>query len=265
MCAADEVALVDTMYRASLDTLTATGALVIIYSREVVYDGDSTVRTGLLALAAGDTAVLTALTHCRALIVVRALYNDALGILDKMNNAVGALSCAYTAADTLSRIDVSYTILDSDSILGTNAYAIAVAEAGEGAKLVTRVVEVCNATAINAVIDESTLGSLAVTVAGNVRNLLDNVLCLNAENSRDICRTLVTAWNTEVGRGNSALSESLCITIASRVSASAAVCTGEAITNSEVALVLLDAEENVCNSKKHGAKKADTGKKQNSI
>ena len=243
MCAADEVALVDTMYGASLDTLSATGALVIIDGRKIIYDGDSAVGAGLLALTAGDTAILTALANCRALIVIRALYNDALGILDKVNDTVGALSCAHATADALSRIDASYAILDSDSIPRTNAYAIAVAKAGVGAELITRVVEVSNSTAIYAVIDESALGRRTVAVAGNVCNLLDNVLGLNAENRSDLRRALISAGNTEVGGSNLAISESLCIRITSRISASTAVSTGEAVTDSEIALVLLDSKE----------------------
>lgn len=258
MCAADEVALVDAMYGTSLDTLTATGALIVVDGREVIYDLDSAVGTGLLALTAGDTAVLTALAHCRTLIVVRALYNDALGILDKMDDTVGALSCAHTATDALSGIDACYAILDSDRILGTNAYAIAVAEAGEGAELVTRVVEVSNSTAINAVIDESALGCLTVTVAGNVCNLLDNILCLNAENRRDLCRALVTAGNAEVCSGSLALRESLGIAVTSRVSAGSAVSAGEAITDGEVALILLDCEEHGRKGKNDTAYKRDT-------
>ena len=148
MCAADEVALVDTMYGASLDTLTATGALVIINSREVVYDGDSTVRTGLLALAAGDTAVLTALTHCRALIVVRALYNDALGILDKMNYAVGTFLSAKTAADALLGINLGDMLLriDADSISRTNLHTVAVAKTSKGTISVTGEEKICAGT-----------------------------------------------------------------------------------------------------------------------
>ena len=261
MCAADEVALVNTMYGASLDTFTATGALIIIDGREVIYNLDSAVGTGLLALTAGDTAVLTALSNCRALIVVRALYNNALGILDKVNDTVGALSCAHATADTLSRIDASYAVLNSDSVLGTDAYAIAVAKAGVGAKLIARVVEVSNSTAIHAVIDESALGRRTVAVAGNVCNLLDNVLSLNAENRRDLRRALVSAGNTEVSGSNLALSESLCIRITSRISASTAVSTGEAVTNSEIALVLLDAKEDRGYSQNDTANKCDTKQK----
>ena len=68
MCAADEVALVDTMNGAGLGTLAAAGTLVIIDNGEVVNNLDRAVWTGLLTLAAGNTAVSTALANCRALI-----------------------------------------------------------------------------------------------------------------------------------------------------------------------------------------------------
>ena len=186
MCAADEVALVDTMNGANLGAFAAAGALVIINNGEVVNNLDRAVGTGLLTLAAGNTAVSTALANCCALIVIRALYNDALGILDKMNNVVGTLACAHTAADTLGGVDFSNAILNGDSVLGTDGYAIAVAKAGVCTKLIARVAEVSNTTALDAVVYISALGSLTVTVAGNVCNLLYNVLRLNAENACDL-------------------------------------------------------------------------------
>ena len=265
MCSADEVALVDTVNGTSRCTRTASGTLIVIDNGEVVDHLDSTHRTGLLALAAGDTAVLTALADSGTLIVVRALYYDALGILDKVDDTVGALSCAHTAADALSGIYPCNTIVDGDRILRTNAHAIAVAEAGEGAKLVSGVVKVCNTTALNTVVYESALGSRTVTVAGNVRNLLNNVSRLDTEDSRDVHRALVAAGNAEVSLIALAVCKRLCISVASGISASTAVSSGKAVTDSEEGLVLLDREEDVCNGKDHGTKNTDARKKQNSI
>ena len=261
MCSADEVALVDTVNRTSRCARTAAGTLIVVDNSEVVYHLDSTNRTGLLALATGDTAVLTALANSRTLIVVRALNNDALGILDKMNYTVGTLSCAHTATDALSGIYLCDAVVDGDRILGTNVHAIAIAEAGVGAKLVTRIVKICNATALDAVVYESALGSRTVAVAGYVCNLLYNVLSLNTEKRRDLCRALVSARNAEVGRSNPALRKSLCISVASRISASAAVSAGKAITDSEEFLVFLYGKEDIRNRKDHGTNNANAGKK----
>lgn len=260
MCAADEVTLVDAMHGAGRGAGATAGALAIVDNGEVVDHLDRALGTGLLALAASNTAVLAALAYRRTLIVVRALNNNALGILDKMNDTVGTLSYAHTASDTLSRIDASNAILDSDSVLGTDSHAVTIAEAGVGAKLISRVVKVSNTTALNTVVDVSALGSGAVSVAGNVCHLLDNVLCLDAKNSGDILRALVSTGDTKVSLVTSALCESLCITVASRISAGTTVSTGETVADSEGALILFYSKENVCNGKECGANEADSGK-----
>ena len=249
MCAADEVALVDTMNGANLGTLAAAGTLVVVDNGKVVNNLDSIVRAGLLALAAGDTAVLAALANCRALIVIRALYNDANGILNEMNNMMRTLTGAHTAADALGGIDLGNAVINSDSVLRTDSYAIAVTKAGVSTELITRVAEASNSTALNAVVDVSALGSLTVAVAGNVSNLLYNVLRLNAEDGSDLLRALVSAGNAEVGGSSLTLRKSLGISIATRVAASAAVGAGEGVTDSEELLVLLDAEELIGESK----------------
>ena len=253
MCAADEVALVDTVNGAGLGTLATSGALVIVDNRKIADNLDRIVRADLLALTAADTAVLTDLTHCRALIVAGALYDYANGILNKMDDAVRTLACTHTATDTLGGIDLGNAVLDRNGVLGTDSHAIAVAEASVGTELVARIAEVCNATALHAVIYISALGSLTVTVAGNVCNLLYNVLGLNAENGCDIPGALVSTGNTEVDGLGLAIGKSLCIRITSRIAAGAAVGAGEGITDSEELLVLLDAEEVIGESKNNSA------------
>ena len=101
MCAADEVALVDTMNGAGLGTLATAGALVVVDNRKVADNLDRIVCADLLALAATDAAVLAELAYCCALIVTGALYDYANGILDKMDDAVRTLACTHTATDTL--------------------------------------------------------------------------------------------------------------------------------------------------------------------
>ena len=259
MCAADEVALVDTVNGAGIGTFAAAGALIVIDSRKIIDHLDSAMGAGLLALTASDTAVLTALAHCGTLIVIGALYNNALGILDKMDNAVGALACTHTATDTLGGIDLGNAVINGDGVLGADSHAVAVAEAGVSTELITRVAEVGNATALDAVVNVSALGSLTVAVAGNVCNLLYYVLCLNAENGCDILRALVSAGNAEVDSIGLALCKSLGISIATRVAASAAVSAGEGVTDGEEGLVLLDAKELVGNGKNYAANNRYSG------
>ena len=259
MCAAEEVVLVDTVNGADFCTLATACALVVIDNGEVVNNLYCAVGTGLLALAAGNTAVLAALANCRALIVIRALYDYANGILNKMDNAVRTLACTHTATDTLGGVDIGNAVLDRNGVLGTDSHAIAVAEAGVGTELVARIAEVCNATALHAVVYISALGSLTVTVAGNVCNLLYYVLRLNAENGCDILRALVSAGNAEVDGIGLALGKSLSIGVASRVAASAAVSAGEGVTDGEEGLVLLDAKELVGNGKNYAANNRYSG------
>ena len=136
MCAAEEVVLVDTVNGADFCTLATACALVVIDNGEVVNNLYCAVGTGLLALAAGNTAVLAALANCRALIVIRALDNHADSIVYKMDNVMGALACTHTATDTLGGIDLGYAIINGDSVLGADSHAVAVAKAGISAKLI---------------------------------------------------------------------------------------------------------------------------------
>ena len=259
MCAADEVALVDTMNGAGLGTLATAGALVIVDNGEVINNLYCAVGTGLLALAAGNTAVFAALTNCRALIVIGALDNHADSVVYKMDNVMGALACTHTATDTLGGIDLGYAIINGDSVLGANSHAIAVAEAGISAKLIARVAEVSNTTALDAIVDISALGSLTVTVASNVCNLLYYVLGLNAKNGCDIPGALVSTGNTEVDGLGLALGKSLGIRVTARIATRAAVGAGEGVTDSEELLVLLDAKELIGNGKNYAANNRYSG------
>ena len=249
MCAAEEVVLVDAVNGADFCTLATACALVVVDNGKVVNNLYCAVGTGLLALAAGNTAVLTALANCRALIVIRALDNHADSIVYKMDNVMGALACTHTATDTLGGIDLGNAIINGDSVLGADSHAVAVAEAGVSTELITRVAEVSNTTALDAIVDISALGSLTVTVAGNVCNLLYYVLRLNAENRCDILGALIAAGNAKVNSLGLALGKSLSISITTRVAARAAVSAGEGVTDSEKLLVLLDAEELISKSK----------------
>ena len=63
MSAADEIALVDTSDRTHTLTAAAVDTFFVINMRKVVGDGNSTLRTHLLAFAAADTAVCTVFAH----------------------------------------------------------------------------------------------------------------------------------------------------------------------------------------------------------
>ena len=262
--AADEVALVDAVYRASSRTLTAAGAEVVIYGREVVDNLDSTILTSLLTLHTADTAVGAYLSCQGTLIVVGALNDNSGGVLDKVDNAVGALSYTDTAADTLSRVNLSNAVLDEDSVLGTSNSTVAVAKAGKVTYLVTAVNHVGGKAGLVALVLELSVGNTAGAVTSNVSNLLYNVCRLNAEDSGDLLGGIVTAGNTEVSSLGSLFCKSLSVAVTTGEAAGTTVGAGQTLTDSYGSLVLFYRKEysgkgeqscaEYCNTekKKHG-------------
>ena len=180
-----------------------------------------------------------------------------------MNNAVRTLSYADATADTLLRIDLSYLVLDRDSVLRTYLSAVAVTKACERTELVAAVRHISGAAALESAELISSLYSLTSTVAGNVCNLLYYVLSFNAENGCDALSSGVTARHAEVGRGGSALGESLSIAVTARVAASATVSAGESVTDCGICLILLDTKEVVGKGKKYSANERNTKEESN--
>ena len=264
MRAADEVPLVDAVYRASSRTLTAASAEGVIYGREVVDNLDSAILTGLLTLHTADTAVGAYLSCQGTLIVVGALNDNSGGVLDKVNDTVGTLSYTDTAANTLSRVNLSNAVLDEDSVLGTNNGTVAVAKAGKVTYLVTAVNHVSGKAGLVALVLELSFGNTAGAVTSNVSNLLYNVCRLNTEDGSNLLCGIVTAGNTKVGSLGSLFSKSFSVAVTAGEAAGAAVGAGQTLTDSYSSLVLLYRKEysgkgeqscaEYCNTekKKHG-------------
>ena len=249
MSTADEVALVNTLDGADLYARAATGTQRVVDSREIVLDSDSTVRAGLLTLHTTYTAVGAILTGESTLVLVGALNDNAGGVVDKMDNTVGALANADATADTLSGVNVCNAVFNGDRALRTHCRTVAVAEAGEGTEFVAAVRHISGTAGLVTLVVVLSLCNVAGTVAGNVSYLLNNVLCFNAEDLCDSLSSAVTAGNTEVGLVGGLFTESLSIAVTARVAARTAVCTGEAVTDSKDGLVLLNAEEHACEGK----------------
>ena len=262
MSAADKAALVDTVYGTSLYARTATGTKRIVDGREIVLYGDSAVGTGLLTLHTADTAVGAILTHGCALIMVRAFNNNAGGVVDKVDDTVGALTNADATADTLLGVNACYAVLNSDSILRTYSYAIAVAKTSIGTGLVTAVRHICGKAGLNTAYEVVlSLNHAAGTVAGYESNLFYNVCRLNTEDSGDLLSGTVTAGNTEVGLVGGLFCKGLCIAVASAEAARAAVSAGQTVTDSYRGLVLFDTEEHTRKCKKNRTYYCNTQKK----
>ena len=88
--AADKVALVYAMNGANRNAAAASRTLGVIDGSQVVFYLDRSLRAGFFTLTAGDTAVKAYLTHLRTLVVARAFYHHARGVVDKMDYTVGA-------------------------------------------------------------------------------------------------------------------------------------------------------------------------------
>ena len=263
MSAADEVALVDTVNGTNLCTSATAGTKIVVDSGEIVLDGDSTLGTGLLTLHTADTTVGAILTGESTLILVGALNDNAGGVVDEVDDTVGALTHADAAADTLAGVYTRYTVFNRDSVLGTNARAVTVAKASIGTELIAAVRHIRGKAGLVTLVVALSGCDVARAVAGNVCNLFYNVLSLNTEDSCDLLCGTVTAGNTKVGLVCLLFCESLCIAVASGVTASTAVCTGQAVTDGEGGLVLLNSEEDARYGKHRCAHNTDTEKEKN--
>ena len=263
MCSANEVTLVNAMHGANLNARATAGAEVVVDACEVILNGNCALRTGLLALHTTDTAVGAVLTGECALILVRALNDNTGGVVDEVDDAVGALTHADAAADTLLGVNVSDAVLNGDSALRTNLSTVAVAKTSVGAELIAAVRHISGAAGLVTLIVVLSGCYVTGAVAGNVCNLFNNVLSGNAEDSRDLLSSAVAAGNAEVGLVGGLVRKSLSIAVASRVSARAAVCTGQAVTDSESGLILLYSEEYARYGKNYRANYTDAEKEKN--
>lgn len=230
MRSTNKVTLVDTVHGTNLTALAAGGTLIVVYSSEIVNNVYCVVRTCLLALTAGDTSVETYLTRSSTLIVIRALHNYADGIFDQIYKSVRAGAYAQTAADTLTLIDDGNAALgDLYGVTRTDVRAVAVTETAVCTLSVTLVHHVRRAAGARTVIDKF-LGIIVTRpITCDVCNKLDNVLCLNAEDSGNLLRRAVTAGSTEVGFIRLTLCERLRIAITTGEATRAAVRTRKAL------------------------------------
>ena len=145
--------------RAYFTAFTAGYALVVINSGEIIYQGYRALGAGLNALAAGYTSVSAELSDLGALVMIVTFYYDTGSVLDKMNNTVGAGTCAKTASDTAAGVNFCNSLfgIDAYRVAGTNGSAVTVAKAGKIAKSVTGKALICSLAALWAVVNILTL------------------------------------------------------------------------------------------------------------
>ena len=261
MRSATEVARVNYTYGANVFAHTTASALIVVDNGKVVNHGDSTAGAGFLAFLASDTAVIAILTHLCTLGVAVTLNDDSFGVLNEVNNAVGAGLGTKSAANTLAGINLCNTLLgNADSVSRTYLYTVAVAKAGKGAEAVARIAHICRFTGPGTLVNILSFLGVAGAVAGNVSHLLNNVCRVNAHNFANSFGNAVTAGGTKAYVVGLSLGKSLGIAVASRISAGAAVSAGKAVAYFCHALVLLNSKEGGGEGEKQCAKNRDAEK-----
>ena len=234
-----------TLLGAYLVASTTAGTLLIINYSKVVYNLNCSLGAGLLTLHTADTTVGACLVGYSALIIAGALNNHTGLLAYYMNNAVRTGLSAKTAAYALSRINVCDAVfgIDGNSILGANRDTVAISETSVGTYGIARVRKLCSLTGLNSIVNVLSVLGLAVTVTSNVGDLSVNVASSKTNDLTDLSRNVSATGDTKAGIIALALTESLSITVTARVTASAAVCAGKAITNRNDLLVFLNRKE----------------------
>ena len=244
------------VYGTNLNAFRASRTNGVVNDGKVILNRDRTVRTCLLALHASNTSVGAVLASYRSLVVIGALNNDLGGVIDKLDDMIGAFSDANAATDAFLRVDPRNAVLDRNSVLRTDSDAITVAVAGVGARLVTVVQKLVGNAGLGAVVVELLDNGIAVAVAGNVGNLFHNVLCLYTEDLCNLTRDTVTARNTEVGCFGFLIGKSFCVSVTTAISACTAVGTGQAIADCGSLCILFYAKKGCGKCEQYSAEKA---------
>ena len=261
MSSADEILQMNTLHGTNIVTSSAARTLIIINCGEIILYLDCSLGTGLLTLHTADTAVGASLTGYSSLIVAGALNNNTGGVVNHMNYAVGTGLSTERASDTLGRIDLCNAVFTNvNCVVGTYGNTVTVAKTSEGTLGIAGVRKLSSLTGLDTVVNVLSVLCLALTVTSNVSYLCSNVTCSEANDLTDLLCNVGTTGDTEAGVIALALTESLCITVTTRVTAGTAVCTGKAITNSNNLLIFLNCKECSRNSKNYSTNECDNYK-----
>ena len=263
MGSADEVSFMYALYGTYFPTLAAGNTLVVVYSGKIVYYLDCIYGTVLFTLSAGYTTVLTELANLCALVVIVTLNDNSGYVVHEMDYTVGAGLFTKAASNTFLGIYLRYAALrDGNRITGANLGAVTVSETGEGAEAVTSKAHICRLAGRRAAIDILSLLGKTSTVTSNVSHLLNDLFRLDAEDRGDLSCGTVTAGSTKIRFVGHALAESLCITVTSGKTASAAICAGKTFTDTVCFFVLFNTEKLCRNGKKNRAQNTNAEKKE---
>jgi hypothetical protein len=262
---ADEITCVNTFNRTYVVANAAAGTLFVVNCCKVIFNLDSSRRTGFLALSASNTTVGANLTHLSTLVMAGAFHNYTRGIIYKAYDSVGTFLYAKAATDTLSGVYLGNisVVIYADSVSRTNLNAITVSKTSEGAVAVAGVIHIRRNTAFRAVVNIFSFRRKAGAVTSNVSNLLNYVCRFKTHYFRNVFCYSVTAGNTKARVVGFPLGNCLCISVASGITASTAIGTGKAVTHSGGLLIFLYSEKGGRNGENKRTYDSDAEKDEN--
>lgn len=250
----------NTSHRAILCTLAAACAETVINSRKVIFDFDSAALAGLFAFLTADAGICAFLSCRRTLFLIATGNEHALYVCHKVYQLLRTGANANSTAYALTGVDMRYAVLEAYSVLRTDLDTVAKTYTSKGTFTVSAVHRLCRFTALNTDVIHLVRCMIAVAIAMHYRNLLDNVLKLYSEYLGDSLCGGVCSGDTKVCLYSILaliLGKSLCVSVASRISARSAVSTGETFADTLFSFILRNSKE-LCRKHEHySAEKSD--------
>lgn len=245
----------DDVARADVGAMTALYALGNIDHRKIVLHNDSVCGALSLALHAAYAACIADLVDRCALVVAGAADEDMLIVGNELDDLLGAGVDTVAAAYALFTIDLRNTVNDAHCTELAGLCAVAEADACEAAVHIALAAEKHGSLAILRTGIVEAFESLALnTGAGNECDHFNGIVCGDTHDLTDLCSGFRTAGNTLVD-GGFALCDRSGIAVTAGIAAAAAVCTGEALTNSFLLGVYFNIED-LCGECKQGTEDA---------
>jgi PIN domain nuclease of toxin-antitoxin system len=197
--------------------------------------------------------------------VAGALNYNTRGVINKMNDVIRTSLLTKTATNTLSGINFRYALIgiDSNSISGTNLSTVAITKTSEGTITVARILRICGYAGLNTVVNEFSFRRKTRAVTSNVSNLFNYVCRFKAHNFGNALCYSVTAGDAQAGVIGLTLGNRLCISVTAGITASTAVSTGKAVTDSRCLLIFLYSEEGGRNGENKRTYDSDAEKDKN--
>ena len=257
MCTTGKITRVNAMYGANRDTLCTARAKRIVNGGKIVVHLNRTVRAGLFAFHATDTAIGAAFARLRTLVVIRTRYDDFGVIVDQLDDVVGAFSDTDSASDAEGRINYRHTIPNRDGILRAGSYTVAVAVTSIATRLVTAVEQFNRTAGLGTAIVKFFGYDVAVSVAGNVCYFFNHVQCFNTEDFGNHACGGVAAGNAKVSCLCGAIAQRLCIAVTAAVAAGTAIGTGQTFADQRDCLIFLHTEKGTCKRQEDRAKQGN--------